>query len=512
MIRLKTILLFLPLFFAKGLPAQKIEITVQKGHSAEITFVAFNEDGKLLASYGKDNLIKLWHVPTGKEMVSFISASSLSVKSLAFSPGDDFLHVLYDDGTVHSWDIAASSLKSTDQGKSGLLFSNQKKYRTSDSSFLVYVDRFYMRKQNRKTNKNSFSRVPVDISQHFTSVAVSEKTQHIFGACQDGKIYVYDFAHGKGIKTLGEHLSSVNSVCISPTGDFLASASDDRSIIIWDIKSLRLVKRLFGRSYRFESLSFDHSGTLLAVGDEFGKGRIINLQSSRLNVSAYPWHDKKVSDIKFSSDDRFVYSAGFDNLLCSFDLLREKVVRKEKYLNYFNPSDIFFKNLNVYREPFAWINTISISPNDQFLIAGGAWAESVQREQPQVLWFKNLSTGVVQRIRTHRGAINSLAFNSNLGFVSGSDNELFQWYYNVANRQFYFHKSQLKDAREIRSVIPGSGDTVVINTGDNIIGYDLRHEKEIFTLQPEHGVRTLAADGKSTLAYSSFNELVLYNT
>jgi WD40 repeat protein len=510
MMRLNIILILV--FASANLLAQKIEIAVQKGHSAEIAFIAFNEDGKLLASYGKDNLIKLWHVPTGKEMASFISATSQPVKSFAFSKGDDFLFVMYENGSIHTWDIATSQLKSTDKPAQLVHFPNQKKYQTSDSSYSIFVDRFYLRKQNRKSGRNSFSKVPIDISQNFTSVAVSEKTQHIMGACQDGKIYVYDFNKGKNVKTLVLHLSSVNSICLSPTGDFFASASDDRSIIIWDTKDLKMVKRLFGRSYRFESLTFDKSGTLLAVGDEFGKGRVINLQSSRLSVSAFQWHDKKVSDIKFSSTGPFIYSAGFDDKISTFDLQKEKVVNSETYLHYINPSETIMKKLGAYQEPFAWVNTMSVSPNGQLLIAGGGWLESVSRKQPQVLWFKNLTTGAVQRIRAHQGSINCLAFNSDLSFVSGAGNELFEWYYNVGERQFYFNKSQLTDVGDIKGLAPFSKDSIIVNAGDKVIGYDLKNAKQFFSAQSNREVSAIVTDKNSgVIAYAAFNDLVIQN-
>src|SRR6267378_8584749 len=86
--------------------AQQIELAIQKGHSAEIRFITFNSTGRLLASCGADNLIKLWHVPTGKEMASLVSASPQPVMSMAFSANDDFLFILYADGVVHTWDIA----------------------------------------------------------------------------------------------------------------------------------------------------------------------------------------------------------------------------------------------------------------------------------------------------------------------------------------------------------------------------------------------------------------------
>jgi WD40 repeat protein len=85
--------------------AQQIEIAVQKGHSASIDRIAFNSDGRLLASAGADHLIKLWHIPTGKEMASFISALAQPVTALVFSLNDDFLYVQYEDGGS-TWDIA----------------------------------------------------------------------------------------------------------------------------------------------------------------------------------------------------------------------------------------------------------------------------------------------------------------------------------------------------------------------------------------------------------------------
>ena len=102
---------------------------------------------------------------------------------------------------------------------------------------------------------------------------------------------------------------------------------------------------MFSRSFRFECLAFDPSGTHLAVGDELGKGRIIELQSSLLKVSTYPWHQQKVSALQFSPDDTLLYSAGYDNRLVVFDIRRESVIRKETYRNYWNGGDYILKKL-----------------------------------------------------------------------------------------------------------------------------------------------------------------------
>ncbi len=490
-------------------PAQQIEIAVQKGHSSDIRFVTFNSDGRLIASSGADNLIKLWHVPTGREMASFISASAESVQSMAFSQQDDFLYVLYVDGTVHTWDIARSVLKSMEKPPGEILFPKQKQFTARDGATTFTIDRFYLKKN--ATSGKSFSKVPIDISANFTSIAVTEKFQKVMAANEDGRIYVYDFNKGKSLATLDAHLADVNSVCMAPGEEIFASASSDRSIILWDTRTLKIVKRLFGRSFRFESLAFDHTGTLLAAGDELGTGRIVNLQSSRIRVSSYKWHNQPVTDIKFSSNDSLIYSGGMDNRLEVFNLRREKLEKHYTYRNYVSLGDMFLKKLGAYREPYAWVNTVAISPNNQFVASAGAWRESVVRKQAQPIVFNNLAEHRIRKIKAHQGSVNSLLFINDLTFLSGHRDKLIQWYHDSGKQRFYFHENTLAGA-DIQSILPYAQDTVVINGGKSISWFDLKQDKVVRTIDVGKPIIAMGVDRNTGLvAYSTFNELVIRN-
>ncbi|HEX8039302.1 MAG TPA: hypothetical protein VF490_09120, partial [Chryseosolibacter sp.] len=91
--------------FARIVSGQQIEVAVQKGHSGDIVAIVFNDDGTLLASAGTDHLIKLWHVPTGKEMGSFAGTVQSRVVGLRFVDDGDFLNVTYADGSLEKWDV-----------------------------------------------------------------------------------------------------------------------------------------------------------------------------------------------------------------------------------------------------------------------------------------------------------------------------------------------------------------------------------------------------------------------
>jgi len=67
--------------------------------------LAFSPDGKLLASAGASNDVKLWDVATGKELQPFEGHTSW-VRSAAFSPDGRMLASVGLDDTVRFWEVA----------------------------------------------------------------------------------------------------------------------------------------------------------------------------------------------------------------------------------------------------------------------------------------------------------------------------------------------------------------------------------------------------------------------
>jgi len=64
----------------------------------------------------------------------------------------------------------------------------------------------------------------------------------------DDTIIIWDVKSGEILKRLEGHSEPVNSVSFSPDGGLLASGGGDKTIIIWDIKSGKILKRLEGHS------------------------------------------------------------------------------------------------------------------------------------------------------------------------------------------------------------------------------------------------------------------------
>ncbi|MDX6577132.1 MAG: hypothetical protein QOE96_3085 [Blastocatellia bacterium] len=74
-----------------------------KGHGTGVTEVVFSRDGKLLASGGTDNTIKIWDVATKRELRTLVGHTA-NIESMDFSPDGRLLASASDEGSTFLWD------------------------------------------------------------------------------------------------------------------------------------------------------------------------------------------------------------------------------------------------------------------------------------------------------------------------------------------------------------------------------------------------------------------------
>jgi WD40 repeat protein len=91
------------------LPAAKC-VAILAGHTDEVFSAIFHPDGKRLASAGRDRAIWLWDLATGQE-VARLEGHTNFVFSLAFSPDGTSLASGSGDGTVRIWDTKMPILR-----------------------------------------------------------------------------------------------------------------------------------------------------------------------------------------------------------------------------------------------------------------------------------------------------------------------------------------------------------------------------------------------------------------
>ena len=80
------------------------------------------------------------------------------------------------------------------------------------------------------------------------SVAWSPVGSQLASASEDKTVRIWDASTGQEVSQLQGHSNSVNSVAWSPDGSQLASASDDETVRIWDASTGQEVSQLQGHS------------------------------------------------------------------------------------------------------------------------------------------------------------------------------------------------------------------------------------------------------------------------
>jgi WD40 repeat protein len=80
-----------------------------------------------------------------------------------------------------------------------------------------------------------------------------------------------------------KHSAMVGAIAFSPDGKLLATGSDDRTAIIWEVGSGKARHTLKGHDFAATSLAFSPSGELLAVGSGNASVVLWDVATGKLN-------------------------------------------------------------------------------------------------------------------------------------------------------------------------------------------------------------------------------------
>jgi WD40 repeat protein len=120
------------------------------------------------------------------------------------------------------------------------------------------------------------------------SVAISPDSNYVATASRDKSVKLWEVSTGREVRSFLGHDLSVTSVEFSPDGKSLATGSNDKTVKIWEIESGKEQASIFV-NYRVTSLAFDPGGKLLFVAG----------YQTEYTGKAYNWDDSvNVIDLK----------------------------------------------------------------------------------------------------------------------------------------------------------------------------------------------------------------------
>ena len=161
-----------------------------------------------------------------------------------------------------------------------------------------------------------------------TSVAMSPDGQYLASASLDKIIRIWDM---KKQVPLGEplygHTAGIYSVAFSPDGKRLASASKDKTIRLWDLEKYQpLGKPLRGHTDAILSIVFSPDGIYLASASQDGTIRLWDTENRFPIGEPLLGHLGPVSSIAFSPDGKLLASASHDRTVRLWDTKTRSLV------------------------------------------------------------------------------------------------------------------------------------------------------------------------------------------
>ncbi|MEG3842737.1 WD40 repeat domain-containing protein, partial [Microcoleus sp. herbarium14] len=154
-----------------------------------------------------------------------------------------------------------------------------------------------------------------------TSVSFSPTGNAIATASQDDTAKLWDL-QGNCLVTFTGHNHWINSVCFSPTGDTIATASNDKTAKLWDLQGNCLVT--FGHNHLVTNVSFSPTGDKIATASRDGTAKLWDLQGNLLaDFSGYQGNLLKgeadfvelkspINSVCFSRDGKFLITGSQD--------------------------------------------------------------------------------------------------------------------------------------------------------------------------------------------------------
>jgi WD40 repeat protein/uncharacterized caspase-like protein len=209
-------------------PLRKFAETVDRTFVPD--HVALSSDGRLLAAGGRNDMIKIWEVDSGRQLLT-LKGHKRGIWDLAFSPNGEILASCAQDTTIKLWSVATGqelrTLKSHVGGVGALAFSPDGKRLASgshDKTTLMW-----------DVASGNLEDAFVGHSGWVNTVAFSRDGRRLASGSEDGAIRVWDIATRRPLQTLTGHTDRINSITFSADGKLLISGSNDASMKLWDV-------------------------------------------------------------------------------------------------------------------------------------------------------------------------------------------------------------------------------------------------------------------------------------
>lgn len=277
--------------------------------------VAISSDGSLLASGDKSGLVQIRRTSTADKPIN-LRGHRAAVWALAFSNDDRLLASADRDGRLRFWDAQNGKLvhEATLNGEAiwsiEFLGDASTVLIGSDSGVYRYTISDQPKSESVITTKGSFTRFFV--SNDDEKMVVSDSL---------GNVQIIDLITGELLLELQADNDTLWSASISPDGESIAVASASETVSLYNIASGERFARLTGHSGGATNIVYLRDGATVVASDRSGRLHWWDITSARRLATPINAHERSIWRMTLHPDGSQVVTSGDDGLVKIWNVL-----------------------------------------------------------------------------------------------------------------------------------------------------------------------------------------------
>ena len=294
------------------------ELAATLVHDGAVTSVAFDATGRYLASSSEDGSARVWEIDSGEEIgrLSFGSGDLAEVQELAFSPDGRFLAAIAEGGRACLWEVSrrteAGCLFSDGLGLHLAFSPDSSLLATASENFAIVWEVASGERRYRFEHPDLLDEANMAHFLWIDDIAFAPDGRFLATASRDSTVRLWDLTNGQEALRLDE-AGPVATLAFSPDGGLLASATALGTVRVWDLPRGRERLRIaMGPDRMVEGLAFSPDGQRVAAASWQAEIAVWSALLSAIELARLR-HPDDVERVIFSHDSRHLMTAADDN-------------------------------------------------------------------------------------------------------------------------------------------------------------------------------------------------------
>lgn len=303
--RFKLSLIFsILIYFAASAQTESIKPTVLAGSRNDLNAAAMSPAKfKRMAVAGWDNEVLIYNTDSPYTLVQKLIGHQAPVNCLSYNYAGNMLASGSSDQTVRLYDSMYRLVPLIEEGTNrhysavhSLIFDKSGKFLLTgdkDGKLLLWDV------PTRKTVKSYQTNASIN------DLCLSPTPANIFIANAEPSIKVFGLTSGKVIRTLDGHKDAVNCLAITYNNKYLISGSNDKTAIIWDLKTMKPLHILKPSCWKITSVGFSDDSKYCVTGCNDGVVNVWETETGKL-VSTWSSEDIGVKELCFFRNSQYI--------------------------------------------------------------------------------------------------------------------------------------------------------------------------------------------------------------